>query len=127
MKLVLTLVLTAVMAAHAGLGCCAHHEHVGQEAVAVCHDHACHGHPADTDSDSDQSTDPESCDEESCVFLSQESSSCIALDCLATVTPLVAVADHFSNQLSAGHRAVETDVLHPAGPALHLWQCVLVI
>ena len=127
MKLVLTLVLTAVMAAHAGLGCCAHHEHVGQEAVAVCHDHACHGHHADTNSNSDEPAAPESCDEESCVFLTQESSSLVALDCLAIVTPLVTITDSSSSLLSAVHRSTCKDVLHPAGPALHLWQCVLVI
>jgi hypothetical protein len=129
MQLFARLLVIALTTAHAALGCCAHHKHgASAEHATVCCDHHEHAHHADdSHATSEEQPAPEPCDEESCVFVAPVNHA--SLDVSTLITPLFLTSVPCPAAIAAAVRSLATveDVLHPAGPALHLWQCVLVI
>ncbi len=129
MKLFARLLVIALTTAHAALGCCAHHEHaMTTEHAAGCCDHHEHAHHAEgSQATPEEQPAPERCDEESCVFVAQVNHA--SLDMSKLIAPLFLTTPPCPTTDAIAFRSGATveDVLHPAGPALHLWQCVLVI
>jgi hypothetical protein len=126
MRIVVTLLLALVMTAHAGLGCCWHHDHTEDVAEqSFCchheHDHDSHSTPADHES-------PTGCDEDACVFVNHEGFA-PSFDFLTALSAsIVCEAPCPAGSMLRGHYLASLDdVSYPSGPRLHLWQCVLVI
>ncbi len=130
MKLFARLLVIALTTAHAALGCCAHHEHaMATEGVpAVCCDHHEHAqHTEDSHATSEEQPVPERCDEESCVYVAQVNHASLDMSVLISPLFLACPPCPAADVVAVRGLATVEDVLHPAGPALHLWQCVLVI
>ena len=129
MQLFARLLVIALTTAHAALGCCAHHDHgASAEHATVCCDHHEHAHHADdSHATSEEQPAQDRCDEESCVFVAQVNQA--SFDMSTLISPLFLTGPPCPAADAVAFRSIATveDVLHPAGPALHLWQCVLVI
>jgi hypothetical protein len=124
MRLVVTFLVTAIMAVHAGLGCCAHHEHYDSPEVACesCH----HGHNHH-DAPADEHPASQNCDEEQCVFVGSRSVTSAAADLVCDLVPLHVVLPLDTKVVCIDSLGAWEVSLHPAGPALHIWHGILVI
>jgi hypothetical protein len=127
MRLLVTLLLALMMTAHAGLGCCWHHEHHTEAIVQVVCCHHDHEHGDSHSTPTDHET-PTSCDEDPCVYVVHESSA-VSWDFLSALSAMVVseLPCPAGDLLRAHSHAALDDVSYPSGPRLHLWQCVLVI
>jgi hypothetical protein len=124
MNLLVTLLLTATMTAHAGLGCCIHlGECTAASNVGLHHDEHehCRNH-------SDGHQAPEKCEKQCCVFVASRPAAQWSIDLTGIVLPIQAPLSHAPMASSAAMaRLIPEITLHPTGPALHVWQCLWVI
>lgn len=126
MRIIVTLLLALVMTAHAGMGCCWHHDHGGEASPhPVCCEHEHEHHSPSVPGDHET---PDSCDEAVCVFMNHEGAA-PSFDFLTAVSGMVACEPPCpaGSMLRTHYLAALDEVSYPSGPRLHLWQCVLVI
>lgn len=127
MKSLMTFFVTSLLAAHAAMGCCLHHEHEHKplQAADGCHHddhHADHHSSGHEDEDSSHR-----CDDETCVYVLQKTVSHDTHDwtfapffLTANITPDVSLAARMG-------RLPYNDAPFSSGTARHVWQCVWVI
>lgn len=120
MNLLITLLVTTTLAAHAALGCCIH---LGVCASSSSANHHCE-HDDHQAAPGDHQPVPEKCDEQCCVFVASRAIVGWSIElagfylppCVCT-SPLLAASPTLWARMSL------EDTHYPAGPALHVWQC----
>jgi hypothetical protein len=129
MKLIVTLSITAIMTVHAVLGCCSHHEHHSAALPEGLNSHhACHDHHDHSCRPQDSPAAPQDCDEENCIFFASKHNTFQSLDLEGFCSALAnSTLPELHFQGASFLRIAPADAIHPAGPALHIWQCVWVI
>lgn len=126
MHILVNLLLTAIISAHAALGSSIHDAWCAPQAIVDAHEaRCCH---CDHAAPSDKQPAPEKCEEQCCVFVVSRPVVVWPVDLGAFVAPLVTPSVHtpVSDSSSVSPTPL-SDVRHPAGRALHIWQCCWVI